>query len=704
MLPIVSGISAGATLLGSLLFAGKIKRRKFATQSGGLACALSLPRESRPAVADRPIGESEREVNHYLLVSCGSLGLATLGALLYPPLSLLSAAGSFYTCVPIFVQAYRGLVKQRRLRSPIIDSIGVTTALIAGFYFASALACVLYFTSRKLLLKTEDNSLQNLTSVFGEQPRSAWVVQEGVEMEVPVESLRLGDIVVLGAGEMVPVDGIISEGFASIDQHMLTGESQAAEKTVGDTVLAATVVLRGRILVKVAKTGEETIAAQIVEILKSTADYRMLIESEGERIADRSVLPILGAGSLALATQGLGSSAAVFNSNFSENMRIAAPLGMLNFLNLASRQGILIKDGRALGLIDEVDTVVFDKTGTLTLDQPHVGGIYCCNDSMDEDLLLSYAAAAESRQSHPIARAIRQAAADRQLPRLGSEDAHYELGYGIEAEIDGRMVLVGSLRFMAMHAVEMPEVIAAQTSQGQKQGYSFVYVAVDGDLAGIIELRPTLRPEAKAVIQALKTRGLSLYIISGDADEPTRALAENLGIEHYFAEVLPEDKAVLVRQLQNQRRKVCFIGDGINDAIALKQANASISLRGATTVATDTAQVILLDGSLNQLDFLFELTRDFKINMKTTTATTIIPSVFCIGGIFLFHFGINTAILMYNLSLIAGVGNAMLPVLRWGKAKQRLPGADSEQEPVTALEARHVRPCSIHPPAESSHG
>ncbi len=367
-------------------------------------------------------------------------------------------------------------------------------------------------------------------------------------------------------------------------------------------------------------------------------------------------------GGLAWLTIDLERGLAILNTAFGVTLRITAPIAMLNFLNIASRNGILVKDGRSLELLKDVDTVVFDKTGTLTVDQPTVTRIYSCN-GIPEETLLAYAAAAEHRQSHPIARAIRAAAEARQLLVPSIEDARYEIGYGIKVSTWDKVIRVGSERFMATEGIAVPASLRAQQEACQAQGYSLVMVGVGDVLGGAIELQPTLRPEAQAIVDALHKRGLSTVIISGDQEEPTRRLAERLSIEHYFANTLPADKAGLVEQLQNQGRAVCFVGDGINDSIALRKANVSVSLRGATTVAIDTAQIVFTDQSLNQLTCLFDLADEFYANLNAGFATAIVPSVINIGGVFLFHWGILSAMGIFNLGLLTSLGIASLPLL-----------------------------------------
>ena len=310
----------------------------------------------------------------------------------------------------------------------------------------------------------------------------------------------------------------------------------------------------------------------------------------------------------------------------------------------------------------EVDTVVFDKTGTLTEDRPQIGNIHTWH-GYDVDTVLSYAASAEQKQSHPIALAIRQEAQTRNLTIPDTDNSSYQLGLGLRVEIAGLTVRVGSERFMQREQIPLSASSEEAKLAAQQMGFSLVYVAIEDKLAGAIELQPTIRPEAKAVIDALAERNLDLYIISGDQEAPTRYLAQTLGIANYFAETLPENKAQLIEQLQQEGRSVCFIGDGINDSISLKKANVSVSLQGASTIATDTAQIILMSGTLEKLPRLFEIAEQLDGNMKGNLAASVIPGVITIGGVYLFQFGVLAACVLYNVGLAAGVANAMLPTM-----------------------------------------
>ncbi|MEM7535892.1 MAG: HAD-IC family P-type ATPase [Chloroflexota bacterium] len=271
---------------------------------------------------------------------------------------------------------------------------------------------------------------------------------------------------------------------------------------------------------------------------------------------------------------------------------------------------------------------------------------------------------AEHKQTHPIALAIQQEAVQRELTPPPIHNAKYDVGYGLQVQLEDQLIRVGSERFMDMEGIAVPSDIQKKQEDGHKKGYTFVYVAIDDQLGGAIELRPTIRPEVKHIIHELTKRQKSLYIISGDHEIPTQKLAEALGIDHYFAQVLPQNKAALIEELQAEGKSVCFIGDGINDSVALKQANVSVSMSGASTVATDTASIILMDGSLKQLVSLFDIAQNLDANLNTMTLMTVLPGVVCIGGVFFLHLGIVSAVMLFNIGLVASVSNAMLPLIK----------------------------------------
>ncbi len=624
----------------------------------------------------------QKQANYLLAWAGAGLGLAAATTLLGIPVGVVSIPFGLVVMAPTVRVAYRKAVYERKFSIVHLGLLYLIGLYMGGYLFIGASGLFLLAFGYKIGALTEAVIRDGLVNIFGQQPRYAWRVVDGIETEVPIEQVAVGDILVFDVGQMIPIDGVIVKGVAAIDQHMLTGEAQPAEKTVGDPVLAATIVLSGRIYVQVEKAGPETTAAQIGEVLNRIATYRPSLQEKAIARADHSLIPMLAGSGLGFLLAGPVGGLAMMGCNFTLNMVGLIPLTLLNFLNASSHVGILVKEGEALEKLHTVDTVVFDKTGTLTIEQPHVVHVHAC-DLYPAATVLRLAAAAEHRQSHPVAKAILAAAAEWQLALPKVEDAHYEVGYGIKVRVtaadihggaatpaaaadftDTQLIRVGSWRFMALEAITIPVTIQALLTTAQEQGHSLVFVALDDRLIGAVELHATVRPEARAVVTALQQRGMKTYIISGDQEAPTRTLAHALGMDGYFANTLPEHKAELVTQLKAEGRKVCFVGDGINDAIALKQADVSVSLCGATTAATDTAQVVLMDADLQQLVTLIELVdemhRNLRLNHNTAMAFTLLGA----GGILFFHAGFAIVELLYAASIATGVGIASMPMLK----------------------------------------
>jgi len=656
-------------LLGIVLFSSGVGTAYFLNKKPKVQVADALPTLSTPSKALTQVEQAyslekeEASVNHYLRISGITLGVATVGHWLFPPVSLLSMPLLGYVGYPIFAEAHHNL-KQRQVHISILDSMGFLIGIGVKLYILSAFAGLIYFTSAKLLFQSRNKTQQQFVDIFSGYTPTVWLLKEGVEVNVPLEQVLQGDRIIVNTGEMIPIDGVIEYGIASIDQHMLTGEAQPAEKTAGEPVFATTLVLAGRVVVRVEKTGMDTVAANITQVLARTDDYIADLQTRSEALANRSVLPTLGVSGVAWIATGPTAMLVVLTSNFSEVMQLNVALSMLNYLRIFSQAGLLIKDGRSLEQLPQVDTVVFDKTGTLTLEQPHVGAIYA-NASFTEQDVLYYAAAAEYRQTHPIARAILESAHQQNLTLPAIDSAEYKIGYGISVNLDGSRLQVGSRRFMQQVGISLTADFTDIERAAHEQGYSLIYVALGTTLCGVIELHPTVRPEARAVVEGLQKRGLEVHILSGDHAQPVKNLAEVLGVDGYIAETLPEDKSQVIAEMQARGKKVCFVGDGINDAIALKKAAVSVSLQDASTVAMDSAQVVLMNKNLLQLLDAFEVAQRFDRQQKWGITTTVVaPSLVTMGGAIFLGFGVPASLFLYCLSAVAGVGSSMLPLLQ----------------------------------------
>jgi heavy metal translocating P-type ATPase len=591
-----------------------------------------------------------------------SVPLAVIAQFAAPSLLPLSGALLLYTTIPTFRGAYDVIVRRRRLGIDFLDAVVVLRCLATLQLLPGAMLAWCLAAARSLVRHTEDNSKKLLLGAFGKQPRYVWLIKDNIEIEIPLGGLEKGDIVAVHTGEVVPVDGVIVDGMAMIDQQALTGESMPAEKGVGDRVYASTVMVAGKIHVAVEKSGGETATARIAQILNDSIGHKLALQHKGEQLADKVVLPTLGLGGLAYTTLGPAGSVAVINSDLGTGIRMAAPLAMLSTLAVCAQKGILVKDGRALDLLCEIDTVLFDKTGTLTRERPEVGRVIAANGFATVQIL-GLAAAAEQRFHHPIALAIRQKAGEEGLDLPPTDATQYQVGYGITVGIGGRRVRVGSRRFMQAEGVALNPEVEAALDECHREGNTMVMCAVDDELGGAIELRASVRPEVRDIVRGLRQRGIKhIAIISGDHEAPTRKLAEELGIDRYFAQVLPADKAYYVEQLQLEGHKVCFVGDGINDAVALKKANVSISLRGATSIATDTAHVVFMEQSLGKLCELHDIARGLSRNVHNSWLIILSLNLSCIAGVFTLGFGIGASVLTNNIAGLSALANGLLPM------------------------------------------
>ena len=595
-------------------------------------------------------------------VAAGAVGLGLL-APVSPWFYVAGSAAVVYLALALIGVIAADLRRGRLLTAQTVTLMLVVGMLLSGHLVAAAIGALGAGLVSKLILRAESASQGRLIDVFSARPQSVWVAHNGVESQVPFAALKPGDIVVVHAGEVIPVDGTVAEGAASVDQHLLTGESQPVDRGPGEPVLAATLVCAGRIGVRVETAGEATVAAGIGRLLEHTRGYSDTLVLRGRRIADRLTPVELAAGLGTMALLGPTAGLGVLWSGLGYRMIALAPISVLNYLQVLSRAGILIKDGRVLEALRDVDTLVFDKTGTLTLEQPTLCRVHRFGD-LDEDALLRLAAGAEHRQTHPVAHAILEQARARGLVPAVPDDASYQVGFGIRVRIEGRLVRVGSLRFMRREGLAPPAKAETVEEGARERGHSLVCIGVDDTVAGLLELAPSIRPEARALIDWLHGRGVRTCIISGDHQAPTREVAIQLGVDDYFANTLPEHKADHIRRLRDEGRFVCFIGDGINDAVALKSAQVSISLKGASSAATDTAQVIFMDGTLAPMRTLFETCDALERTMRGNLALSIAPGLINIAGIYLLHFTLPVSMALFYAGTAAGLANSILPLAR----------------------------------------
>jgi len=311
----------------------------------------------------------EKKLDNNIKISLGLMGICLIGISFYTPFLPIAALGSLYTSKPVFQKLFVSL-KKMRITTELLEGVGIISFLITGHFFLATLVSFLGLLNLKLLMRTEAHSQKQLIDIFSQKQQLAWVLKAGTEIEIPLEDIETRDIAVVNAGEIIPVDGFITKGRARIDQHSLTGESQPVDKDIGGKVLATTLVLSGRILVQVEHSGSNTNAAKIGHILQHTQEYKETLRIRGKHIADGFSAPTLLVSGATLPLFGPSAAMAILWSGFGYNMKSFGPISILNFLNIMAQNGILIKNGHSLEMLQKVDTVVFDTTGALTMEQP----------------------------------------------------------------------------------------------------------------------------------------------------------------------------------------------------------------------------------------------------------------------------------------------------------------------------------------------
>lgn len=601
---------------------------------------------------------------HRYLASVATVSLILIGYTSRANLMLLWLPLYLYAASLIFQRAWVRAIRDRQFDVQHISTVMILLAPVVRLELLASLTFVLGLWSQQVAARVRKTARTELVDMFRQHPNEVWRVQDGSVVRTAFNQVRQGDCIVVYAGETIPIDGTIALGIGQIDQHMLTGESQPAELGEGDAVYALTVLLSGELQVYVQRTGEDTVVAQIGDVLNNTLAFKPGTQLWAEEVANKSVLPTLILGGALSIVGGLLPLFLLVYAHFKFRVSLSASLATLNYFRILNHAGILVKDGRVLDQLAHVDVVVFDKTGTLTTDRLELLAVQVF-DPVDETTLFRMAAAVEQYQAHPIAAAIVHHATARGISIPPLTDTAYQLGLGISAVVEGQTVHVGSPRYMAALDIDVPQDVTAVADDAFERGNTVVFVALGGALAGTFELQPTVRPEATAIIAALQAFGIrDLMIISGDRDAPTRHLADQLGISQYYAETLPGGKASIIERLRDEGRTICYIGDGINDAIALRKAQVSVSLSGASTVAIDTAQVLLLDKSLRQLPRLFEIGKDYQKNMHSGLGVVIAPSVLAMALVILSVPNIPLLFALNLVGLVGGLGNGLAPGIR----------------------------------------
>ena len=501
------------------------------------------------------------------------------------------------------------------------------------YYDTSAMIIALVLMGRLLEARAKGRASDAIKKLMGLQPKTARVEREGRELDIPVEQVVQGDIILVRPGEKIPVDGILLEGPTTIDESMITGESLPVEKNMDDPVIGASINKTGYFKMRATRLGKDSVLAHIIKMVEEAQGSKAPAQRLADQVAAIFVPTVIGLASLAfmvwwvfgdtlaaLPTDPLLFAMMIFISVMIIAcpcaLGLATPTAIMVGTGRAAELGILIKGGEILEQAQKIDTVVFDKTGTLTLGQPEVTDIFISpGQDMNETQLLSLAASLEKGSEHPLGEAVVAAAKKRDLIVSAMQDFKVLPGFGVQARVEGHDVVIGNRKLMEEAGLDLSSV-ENELEKWTRQGKTPLLVQVDGRLGGAMAAADQIKPHALEAVARLKQKGMKVIMITGDHARTARAVADVMGIDEVLAEVLPGDKAREVKQLMEQGRFVAMVGDGINDAPALAQAHIGIAMGSGTDVAMETSDITLMSQNLNAVGDAIELSRSTLRKIK----------------------------------------------------------------------------------------
>ncbi len=589
-------------------------------------------------------------------------------------------------CGWMFIAGAYYSLRRRMLNMSVLIATGVLAAygfsvlitILGGetFFEAAAMLVTFVLFGHWMEMRARRGTSDALRALFDLVPPQATVLRDGIEVTIPSSAVLVGDLVVLRPGDKVAVDGLVTEGETSIDEALVTGESAPVTKRPGDPVIAGSINRSGSVRFQATKVGADTTLAQIVALVQRAQNSK----APGQRLADQAaqylVILAVGSGLLTfLIWYFLGHATVITALTFAisavviacpDALGLATPTAVAVGTGLGAQYNILIKDAATLENVSGITAIVLDKTGTLTEGHPAVTDIVVTGGQTEAELL-RLVASAERSSEHPLAEAIVAGARARNLPLADPSGFEAIAGHGIRATVEGHALLVGNRKLMDDQQIGVTAVegLAAALAQA---GKTPMFVAVDGQAAGLIAVADPLKPSARAAVQGLQARGIETVMITGDNQRTAAAVAEQVGITRFFAEVLPADKARYVQQLQGEGKRVAMVGDGVNDAPALAQADIGIAIGAGTDVAIETANVVLMKS--DPLDILRAITlsqatvRKMKQNLVWASVYNVL-AIPVAAGILYPSFGIMlrpewSALLMSLSSIIVAVNAVLL--------------------------------------------
>ena len=496
-----------------------------------------------------------------------------------------------------------------KISSALLITIAMFAAIAIGDLFAAGEVAFIMAIGALLEDATTNRAKKGLKKLISLAPTQGRRIRNGKEEMIPAEKIVKGDLLRILPGETVPVDGVIVSGETSVDQSIMTGESLPVDKAVGDTVFCGTINRFGAIDIRATKVGEDSSLQKLIRMVQEAEDKKAPMARIADRVASWLVpVAMLVAVIAGIATQDIVRAVTVLVVFCPCALVLATPTAIMAAIGQATKHGVIIKSGEALEKMGKVDTIAFDKTGTLTYGKPEVSDILSFAPDLDEENLLCLAASAEAKSEHPLGKAIVAYAKKLDLPL--SESAAFQMtsGKGISAEVDGYQLLCGNEKYLQECGVSVTANADAALEKLRLQGKASILVAVNGQCVGVIALSDGLRPEAAAMVQKLTAMQTNTVLLTGDNQKTADYFAAQIGIREVYADLLPEDKVGNIAALQQRDRNVCMIGDGVNDAPALKTASVGVAMGSmGSDIAVEAADIALMSDDISKIPYLKRL-------------------------------------------------------------------------------------------------
>jgi Cu+-exporting ATPase len=608
-------------------------RLKDAVESTGYL-VLDIDRES-PTDIERELREREfRRLRSKFVVSAVLTAIILFFAMLNPLSSSVNRYIQFFLTIPVIFWSgsrfYAGFWKSLKRKTADMNTlvaVGTASAFLysviavsypslfasagreASVYFDTAAVIItLILLGRLLEAGAKGRTSEAIKKLMGLQPRTARIEKDGREIDIDINNLKPGDTVIVRPGEKIAADGVVIDGNSSVDESMLTGESIPVEKSAGDRVIGATINKTGSFRFEAAKVGKDTALSHIIRLVQQAQGSKAPIQRLADKVAGVFVPIVIGIAVITFIawflwgpepalTIALLNFVAVLIIACPCALGLATPTAIMVGTGVGAENGILIKGGESLEIAHKIDTVVFDKTGTLTTGKPEVTDIIQADDYSSSDLL-RYAASLEKRSEHPLGEAIVNRAELERVTLSVPENFYSISGMGISGRIDDKIILLGNTKLMQEKEIDISQV-SNDISKLSDEGKTAMILSVNGKPAGIIAVADTIKLDAASVIERLYRKGINSAMITGDNENTAKAIAGQAGIDDVIAEVLPGDKAQRIRNLQSENRKVAMVGDGINDAVALAQADLGIAIGSGTDIAMEASDITLLSDDLS---------------------------------------------------------------------------------------------------------